>query len=253
MVSALRSYLRLEMAALSRLTVFLPRSTRPSKQTRSIFDQTKAISVGPLIFMVVGQIVLVVTQIVHGGNPARDNIGDVLSGLTGSLGLCLAFTVGLYLWRLPTIARGARLRQRHATVVSAWRTPEFVAAGQKATFDRTGNDDGIPVAMNLTLSADTTHVGIWQGWPRQAREVFAASWGEVSKIEVGSVLDRNRPLATLTLWIRSKSDDIALPFVVNGRGIAGLFPQPVPALESLVVELETLRQAAPHTGEGYLR
>jgi hypothetical protein len=229
------------------------RSKRPSRQTRSIFDRANVISVGPLLVMVVGQIVLVVMQTVRGGNLDRDAMGDVLSGLSLSLWLGLAFTVGLYVWRLPTIARGARLRQRHTVAVSAWRTPELVAAGQKATFDRTGNDDGIPVAMNLTLSADTTHVGIWQGWPRQAREVFAARWDEVSRIEVGSVLDRNRPLATLTLWIRSQSDDIALPFVVNGRGIAGLFPQPVPALDSLVLELETLRQAALHSGEEYLR
>jgi hypothetical protein len=252
-LGALRSYLRLWIAELWRLAVLVPRSKRASKQTRSIFDRTKVISVGPLFLMVVGQIVLVVTQIVRGGNPARDSIGDVLSGLTWSLGLCLAFTVGLYLWRLPTIARGARLRQLHATVVSAWRTPEFVAAGKQVIFDRTGSDDGIPVAMNLTLGADTAHVAIWQGWPRQAREVFAASWAEVSRIELGSVLDRNRPLAALTVWIRSRSGDIALPFVVNGRGIAGLFPQTVPALESLVVELETLRQAALHSGEGYLR
>lgn len=222
----------------------MQRSKMPSKQTRSIFDRTNAISVGPLLLMVAGQIVLVALQAVR----SRDAMRDVLSDFSLSLWLGLAFTVGLYLWRLPTIARGARLRQRHALAVSAWRTPELEAAGQKATFDRTGSDDGIPVAMNLTLSADTTHVGIWQGWPRQAREVFAARWDEVSRIEVGNVLDRNRPLAALTIWIRSKAGEIALPFVVNGRGIAGLFPQPVPALESLVIELESLRQAALRSG-----
>lgn len=69
--------------------------------------------------MVVGQIVLVMMQTVRGGDLDRGAMGDVLSGLSFSLWLGLAFTVGLYLWRLPTIVRGARLRQHHSIVVSA--------------------------------------------------------------------------------------------------------------------------------------
>ena len=180
----------------------------------------------------------VLMQIVQGFLRSGQEEGSALLaigiGLNYFLWLAVPLSVAMLLWRATGVVRETRLRRRfpESEVLTAGRSselPDRIAQLRGSKF-RKLSFTAFPASVSLVL--DTSALSVWMG-VIEPFEVFRFEWRDVENLRAIEIAELGRSSAGLGVTVSHEKALIELPFIVMGRGFAGLFPESKSRLEML--------------------
>lgn len=164
-----------------------------------------------------------------------------------TLGVAVGLTFAVYgsaaIWNLGTLLRNRRIRVARpgSLILGGVRSRELVEAVPRLGKDLQSLDHSVPLSLSLTFSSQS--VEMWTGWGRPEK-VFSFEWKDVEQIRFVEIAELGRRSRGIELAIRSDPGTTNVPFIVTGRGPAGLFPETEAHLVGYAQEAEALRPKA---------
>lgn len=126
------------------------------------------------------------------------------------------------------------------------RVPQLISAlgssGYPEEFDF--NADHLPYALCLVANQD--RLELWGGTPSAPFEYLFVGWDEVIDVVPTQVQELGRWSRGLLVSLRSSdgSRAVDLPFVVLGRGFAGLFPETEASVAGTATRIRAFKTAS---------
>lgn len=198
------------------------------------------LSLGVLVVVLLVFAILRVVIAWRGESPAaalRDAITQ-----SAIFGACLVVLFAIFaLWQSGTVRRNRSLRAERldAVVLSSGRSPRTVDALRSLA----GADSSeLSVPLGLSLVADPVGLEVWGGWA-QARLIASFPWVKVQSVEVTNVAELGRRSRGLLFNVIGQGGVVELPFIITGRGFAGLYPERERVLEDVAHEMRELSEA----------
>jgi hypothetical protein len=148
--------------------------------------------------------------------------------------------------RREAIAHAIKKDQPEGIVFTSGRTPDLPPALKRVGYEEQAEMRAKDLPLSLCIVGNAHGVAMWGGSPKQPYEYFHVPWSSVATVTSADIYEFGRTTRGLNVVVHDKSglSDVALPFIVTGRGPGGLFAQPRLVIEGILRELLSLKEAA---------